>query len=106
MAALAPVVARVLPGKLPGVVFMLIGGVLIGPEVLANADPDDMSLLSTIGLSFLFLLAGYELEPTLMRQTPGRIAVRSWFVSAALSVAVTAVLYEAVRQRTTGKKGR
>ena len=95
VAALAPVVARVLPGKLPGVVFMLIGGVLIGPEVLANADPDDMSLLSTIGLSFLFLLAGYELEPTLMRQTPGRIAIRSWFVSAALSVAVTAVLYEA-----------
>ena len=95
VAALAPVVARVLPGKLPGVVFMLIGGVLIGPEVLANADPDDMSLSSRIGLSFLFLLAGYELEPTLMRQTPGRIAIRSWFVSAALSVAVTAVLYEA-----------
>ena len=93
VASLAPVVARVLPGKLPGVVFMLIGGVLIGPEVLANADPDDMSLLSTIGLSFLFLLAGYELEPTLMRQTPGRIAIRSWFVSAALSVAVTAVLF-------------
>lgn len=74
---------------------MIIGGVLIGPEVLANASPDDMSLLSTLGLSFLFLLAGYELEPTLMRQPPGKIAIRSWFVSAALSLAVTALLYQA-----------
>jgi Kef-type K+ transport system membrane component KefB len=93
VAALAPLVARVLPGRLPAVVFMLIGGILIGPEVFGSANPDDMSLLSTIGLSFLFLLAGYELEPTLMRQPPGKIAIRSWFVSAALSVAVTALLY-------------
>ncbi|MFN8212365.1 MAG: cation:proton antiporter [Candidatus Nanopelagicales bacterium] len=95
VAALAPIVARVLPGRLPAVVFMIIGGVVIGPEVLANASPDDMSLLSTLGLSFLFLLAGYELEPTLMRQPPGKIAIRSWFVSAALSLAVTALLYQA-----------
>ncbi len=94
VAALAPLAARLLPGRLPGVVFMIIGGVLIGPEVLGNANPEDMSLLSTIGLSFLFLLAGYELEPKLMRQPPGKIAIRSWFVSAALSLAVTAVLYQ------------
>jgi Kef-type K+ transport system membrane component KefB len=95
VAALAPLVARILPGRLPAVVFMLIGGVLIGPEALGNASPDDMALLSTIGLSFLFLLAGYELEPTLMRQPPGKIALRSWFVSAVVSIAVTALLYQA-----------
>ena len=95
VAALAPLVSRVLPGRVPAVVFMLIGGILIGPEVFAHASPDDMSLLSTIGLAFLFLLAGYELEPTLMRQPPGKIAIRSWFVSAALSIGVTLVLYQA-----------
>ena len=94
--ALAPLVVKILPGpRLPGVVFMLIGGIIIGPELLARANPDDMSLLSTIGLSFLFLLAGYELDLALMRQPAGRIALRSWFLSAALGLVVTAVLYEA-----------
>ncbi|HRY09160.1 MAG: cation:proton antiporter [Actinobacteria bacterium] len=93
VAALAPIAARLLPGRLPAVVFMLIGGVLIGPEVFAHATPEDMSLLSTIGLSFLFLLAGYELEPQLIREPAGKTAVRSWFVSATLAIGVTAVLY-------------
>ena len=96
IAALAPLVARVLPGpRLPAVVFMLIGGILIGPQMLMRAHPDDVALLSTIGLSFLFLLAGYELEIDLMRQPAGRIAIGSWFISAGISVAVTALLYEA-----------
>jgi Kef-type K+ transport system membrane component KefB len=95
VAALAPLIVKILPGpRLPGVVFMLIGGIIIGPELLARANPDDMSLLSTIGLSFLFLLAGYELDLALMRQPAGRIALRSWFVSAALGLVVTALLYE------------
>jgi len=96
VAASAPLVARVLPGpRLPAVVFMLVGGVIVGPHVLTWANPDDMSLLSTIGLAFLFLLAGYELEPDLIRQPPGRIAIRSWFLSAGIALGVTAVLYEA-----------
>jgi len=95
IAALAPLIVKILPGpRLPAVVFMLIGGIIIGPEMLARSSPDDMSLLSTIGLSFLFLLAGYELDLALMRQPAGRIALRSWFVSAALGLVVTAVLYE------------
>jgi Kef-type K+ transport system membrane component KefB len=63
--------------------------------MLMRANPDDVALLSTIGLSFLFLLAGYELEMDLMRQPAGRIAIGSWFISAGIAVAVTALLYEA-----------
>lgn len=95
IAALAPMVSRILPGpRLPAVVFMLIGGVLVGPQVWSRASPDDVNLLSTIGLSFLFLLAGYELDLKLMRQPPGTVAAKSWVVSAVLAVAVTAVLYQ------------
>jgi Kef-type K+ transport system membrane component KefB len=96
VAAMAPIFSRILPGpKAPPVVFMLIGGVLIGQEGLGFAAPEDVDLLALIGLSFLFLLAGYELDLTLMRQPPGRIGLGSWFVSAGISVLVTALLYEA-----------
>jgi Kef-type K+ transport system membrane component KefB len=95
VAALAPLASRLLPSpRPPAVVFMLLGGILIGPQMLTQASPDDVALLSTIGLSFLFLLAGYELELDLMRQPAGRIAIGSWFLSAGISVAVTALLYE------------
>lgn len=96
VAAAAPIFSRIVPGpQVPPVVFMLLGGILIGEEGLDLAVPDDVNLLSVIGLSFLFLLAGYELDLNLMRQSPGRIGLGSWFVSAGISVLVTFLLYEA-----------
>lgn len=96
VAALAPIAARLLRRiNVPAVVFMLIGGVLIGQEGLGLASPDDVDLLSTLGLSFLFLLAGYELELDLMRQPPGKLGLRAWVISAVISLAVTALLYRA-----------
>ena len=60
VAALAPVVVAVLPGpRIPQVVIFLLGGVLIGPHVLGLANTASITLLSNIGLGFLFLLAGY-----------------------------------------------
>jgi len=72
VAALAPLVVAVLPGpRIPQVVIFLLGGVLIGPHVLGLAETSNIALLSNIGLGFLFLLAGYELDPQLLRQRPG-----------------------------------
>jgi Kef-type K+ transport system membrane component KefB len=51
-------------------------------------------LLSTIGLGFLFLLAGYELDPALLRAREGRLAATSWVASLALAAVVMGVLYE------------
>ena len=42
--------------RLPQVALLLIGGVIIGPELLGLADPEAISLLSELGLGFLFLL--------------------------------------------------
>ena len=93
VAALAPIVVAVLPGpRIPQVVVFLLGGVIIGPHVLGVAEVSSIQLLANIGLGFLFLLAGYELEPALLRQQPGRLAIRGWLISAVLTVEVAAGL--------------
>jgi Kef-type K+ transport system membrane component KefB len=93
VAALAPLVVAMLPGpRIPQVVIFLLGGVLIGPHVLGLADTSSIQLLANIGLGFLFLLAGYELDPRLLRQQPGRLAIGGWLMSAAIAVGVAAGL--------------
>jgi Kef-type K+ transport system membrane component KefB len=93
VAALAPLVVAMLPGpRIPQVVIFLLGGVLIGPHVLGFAESSSIELLANIGLGFLFLLAGYELDPRLLRQEPGRLAIGGWLMSAAIAVGVAAGL--------------
>jgi Kef-type K+ transport system membrane component KefB len=93
VAGLTPLVVAALPGpRVPQVVIFLIGGILIGPHVLGLANAADVQLLANIGLGFLFLLAGYELDPRLLRQEPGRLAIRGWVISAVLAVGVAAAL--------------
>jgi Kef-type K+ transport system membrane component KefB len=93
VAALAPVIVAVLPApKIPQVVVLIFGGILIGPHVLGLANTGNIQLLSNIGLGFLFLLAGYELDPRLFRDQTGRMAMLGWAVSALLSVAAVALL--------------
>src|SRR5271165_2261 len=93
VAALAPLVVAMLPGpRIPQVVVFLLGGVLIGPHVLGFAETSSIQLLANIGLGFLFLLAGYELDPRLLRREPGRLAIGGWLMSAALAVGVAAAL--------------
>jgi Kef-type K+ transport system membrane component KefB len=93
VAALTPILVAILPGpRIPQVVVFLIGGVVIGPHVLGLAETGNIQLLSDVGLGFLFLLAGYELDPLLLRQRPGRLAITGWVMSAVIAVAVTAGL--------------
>ncbi|MGH3216572.1 MAG: cation:proton antiporter [Trebonia sp.] len=93
VAALAPLVVAMLPGpRIPQVVVFLLGGVLIGPHGLGFAETSSIQLLANIGLGFLFLLAGYELDPRLLRQQPGRLAIGGWLMSAAIAVGVAAGL--------------
>ena len=93
VAALTPVLAAALPGpRVPQVVFFLAGGVIIGPHALGVADTTSVQLVADGGLGFLFLLAGYELDPALLRQRPGRLAVAGWLTSVALSLGAVAGL--------------
>jgi Kef-type K+ transport system membrane component KefB len=93
IAALAPVVAALVPGRMvPQVVLLIVGGILIGPQVLGWASADQVALLSDVGLAFVFLLAGFEIDPRMLVRRPGRMAVSGWLVSLALSVVVVGAL--------------
>ena len=93
VSAVAPFVAAAFERiRLPQVVVLIIGGVLVGPAVLGWADPQSVELLADVGLGFLFLMAGYELELGLFARHVGRRAVVAWFVTAGIAVAVTGVL--------------
>jgi Kef-type K+ transport system membrane component KefB len=93
VAALAPLIVGLIPRlRVPQVVVLIVGGVIIGPQVLDLAEPDSIELLSNVGLGFLFLLAGYELELALFRQRAGKLAVIAWVASAALAGALVGLL--------------
>jgi Kef-type K+ transport system membrane component KefB len=93
VAALAPLLVALLPGpRIPQVVVLLLGGVLIGPQALGWADRASIDLLANVGLGFLFLLAGYELDLHLFRERPGRLAIVAWLVTVALALATVGAL--------------
>ncbi|WP_243845010.1 cation:proton antiporter [Mumia sp. ZJ1417] len=94
VAAIAPVVAAAMPRRLvPEVVLLLVGGIVVGPFVLdlAGVEPP-IDLLRELGLGFLFLLAGYEIEVDELRGRGGRRALVTWLVCLALAFATVALL--------------
>jgi Kef-type K+ transport system membrane component KefB len=93
VAALAPVIVGLIPRlRVPQVVVLIVGGMIVGPQVFDWAEPESIELLSNVGLGFLFLLAGYELELALFRQRAGKLAVIAWVASAALAVGLVGIL--------------
>src|SRR3954447_19082481 len=93
LAAVTPFVTALLSRfRVPQVVILIVGGIVVGPQVLGWADPVGLELVSNVGLGFLFLLAGYELELGLFRQRAGRLALTSWLVTLGVAIGVTAAL--------------
>jgi Kef-type K+ transport system membrane component KefB len=93
IAALTPILAGLLSRlRVPQVAILILGGILVGPQGLGWAEPEGIELISNVGLGFLFLLAGYELELGLFRERAGRLALSSWLVTALVAVAVTGAL--------------
>ena len=93
VSALAPFVCALLHRlRLPQVVVLIVGGVVVGPELLDLAEPASLELIANVGLGFLFLLAGYELDLHLFRERVGRLAVVAWFITAGLAILVTGLL--------------
>jgi Kef-type K+ transport system membrane component KefB len=60
----APLVLGFFPGlRLPSVVLEIVLGIVLGPSVLGWAQADDaVTLMALIGLSFLLLIAGLEVD--------------------------------------------
>ena len=93
VAAATPLLVALLPWlRVPQVVLLIAGGIVIGPEALGFGSPSSVQVLSDLGLGFVFLLAGYEVEIALFASSPGRRAMSSWFITAAVSGGVVAAL--------------
>ncbi len=91
VAVTAPLVSE-LPIKLrlPIVVVELLLGVLVGPQALNWAQPTGvLAFLGTLGLAFLFFLAGFELDIAELSGKPLLLALISWLTTIVLSLALT-----------------
>lgn len=79
---LAPILSSLTRHVVPGVVILLLSGVLLGPHALGLASSEGgVDLLAELGLGLLFLLAGFELEVSSMTGRGGRRATATWFAS-------------------------
>lgn len=89
VASLAPLLnERPLRLGLPLVVLELLFGILIGPQVLdLVAAEGAIPTLSALGLSFLFFLAGMELDFSTLRGAPLRLGALGWLLSLGLALA-------------------
>lgn len=68
---LPPIFARL---RLPAVVALLVGGVLLGPHVLKITDPDDpaLQLFGVVGRVFLMFIVGLEIDMRVFHATRNR----------------------------------
>ena len=89
ISALAPLVAALIPHqRIPQVVLLLLGGMIIGPQGLGIEPSRELELISNVGLGFVFLLAGFEIDPAQLFSRSGRLALVAWGTAAVASAAV------------------
>ncbi len=93
VAALAPLVAALIPQqRIPQVVLLLVGGVVIGPDGFGINPDDQLELIANVGLGFVFLLAGFEIDPPSLYSRLGKLALVGWASSLILAITVVGAL--------------
>jgi Kef-type K+ transport system membrane component KefB len=88
VSAVAPILAVLLGQRIPQLILLILGGVIIGPEVLGLQVTDEIELVKNVGLGLVFLLAGFEIDPAMLFDRPGRLAVIAWVASVVVAAAV------------------
>src|SRR4029453_19245861 len=75
--------------RLPAIVFEIVLGILIGPQVLGWVSIDTpIQVMSLLGLAFLLLLAGLEVDYKRFRGQPLRLTAVGYAISFALAVLI------------------
>ena len=93
VALLSPILSRLTGKKIPDVVFLLIFGLFIGPNMLNLASSEGgIPLLKELGLGMLFLIAGFEINVSSLRSRQGYSAIATWLVCFALGMTGAAVI--------------
>src|SRR5215213_2657847 len=85
---LAPIV------RIPSVVLEIAAGILIGPAILGFVEVDlPLQVLALLGLAFLLLLAGLEIDLDRLRGPRLRSAAAGFVISLAVALGVGLGLY-------------
>src|ERR671936_592949 len=80
--------------RLPNVVLEIVLGILIGPSVLGWAKADEpVQIMSLIGLSFLLLIAGLEVDYERLRGRLLEVTGVGFVVSVAIGFALGLALH-------------
>jgi Kef-type K+ transport system membrane component KefB len=98
VAALAALLAGWVQPRLaiPVVVIEIVAGIVVGPELLDLAEPDDfIEFFSNLGLGMLFFFAGYEIDFDRIRGDPLNLALIGWGLSLALAYGIGGLLMAA-----------
>jgi len=95
VASVAGVTAAVLEPHLaiPVVVIELMLGIVVGPDLLGIAQPDEFtSFFANLGLGMLFFFAGYEIDFRRIAGGPLRLAILGWAISLLLAYTIGGLL--------------
>ncbi len=78
---------------IPVVVLELVFGILVGPQVLGIASPDDfIAFFANLGLGMLFFFAGYEIDFQRIRGKALNLALAGWILSLILAYGLGGIL--------------
>ncbi|MBR8828356.1 MAG: cation:proton antiporter [Gomphosphaeria aponina SAG 52.96 = DSM 107014] len=95
IALIAPLIPE-LPLKLrfPTVIIEIVLGVIVGPYVLKLITlQEGLIFFQTFGLTFLFFLAGLEINFNQIQGRPINLAIRGWFLSFIIAILVASFLH-------------
>ncbi|EFR31311.1 cation:proton antiporter [Eremococcus coleocola] len=95
ISAFTPIVARIIPKQIvPETVLLIVAGAILGPNMfdLIKADSNAITVLSELGCAFLFLLAGYEINPRVLTAKDGKKGLATWAVSLLIAFILTSFL--------------
>jgi Kef-type K+ transport system membrane component KefB len=94
-AVLAPLLAELpLRLRVPVVVFEVVLGVIVGPQVLGLIERGPfLDTMQKAGMAAVLFMAGMEIDFERMRGRPLALATRAWVVSLALALLCVAVLH-------------
>src|SRR5262245_63268930 len=87
VAVVAPLAIGLTGLKLPAIVLEILLGIVVGPQVLGWASNDEpVQVLSMIGLAFLLIHAGLEIDFDRLRGRVLRVTGLAYVVSFALAL--------------------
>lgn len=104
IAAVTPMVAKLIPRQVvPETVILIAAGAALGPHALGwiNSDSEALKLLSDLGCAFLFLLAGYEIDPKVIVGKEGKRGFWTWAFTLVIGLIVAFIMPDIA----SGKQG-